>query len=181
MLVKIMAILAHPDLNASRANQALCLELQRSGGVLLHDLYGAYPDWEIDVEQEQQLLLEHDRVILQFPLYWYSSPPLLKKWFDDVLEYGWAYGSSGDKLKGKEFMVATTTGGSDKEYRSGGFNRYTLSELLRPIERTLTRCGAEFLPPFVTYNTTKATDAELLQEAQRYAETARMASELLIS
>lgn len=180
MLVKIMAILAHPDLNTSRANRALCLELQRAG-VLLHDLYGAYPDWNIDVKQEQQLLLEHDRIILQFPLYWYSSPPLLKKWFDDVLEYGWAYGSGGDQLKGKAFMVATTTGGSEKEYRSGGFNRYTLSELLRPIERTLTRCDAEFLPPFVTYNTTKATDVELMQEAQRYAETARMPSELLMS
>lgn len=77
-------------------------------------------------------------------------------------------------------MVATTTGGSDKEYRSGGFNRYTLSELLRPIERTLNRCGAEFLPPFVTYNTTKANDAELMQEARRYAEIVRMPSELLI-
>lgn len=177
--MKIMAILAHPDLDASRANRALCLELQRSG-MLIHDLYEAYPDWNIDVEQEQQLLLKHDRIILQFPLYWYSSPPLLKKWFDDVLMHGWAFGSGGDKLKSKEFMVATTTGGSDKEYRSGGFNRYTLSELLRPIERTLNRCGAEFLPPFVTYNTTKANDAELMQEARRYAEIVRMPSELLI-
>lgn len=90
--MKIITILAHPDFEASRANRALCLELQRSG-MLIHDLYEAYPDWNIDVEHEQQLLLKHGRIILQFPLYWYSSPPLLKKWFDDVLMHGWAFGS----------------------------------------------------------------------------------------
>jgi len=49
-------------------------------------------------------LLEHDRIVLQFPMYWYSMPPLLKKWLDDVLTYNFAYGSKGDKLKGKDLQ-----------------------------------------------------------------------------
>ena len=36
------------------------------------------PNWEFNIEEEQKLLVEHDRYIFQFPLYWYSSPPLLK-------------------------------------------------------------------------------------------------------
>lgn len=64
--------------------------IARKPDVTIHQLYETYPDWNIDVVREQSLLLEHDRIVLQFLFYWYSSPPLLKKWFDDVLMYGWA-------------------------------------------------------------------------------------------
>ena len=39
---------------------------------------------------------------------------IIKKWFDDVLTYGFAYGSKGDKVKGKEFGVAISIGGLEK-------------------------------------------------------------------
>ncbi|MED4584587.1 NAD(P)H-dependent oxidoreductase [Brevibacillus choshinensis] len=168
--MKIMVIVAHPQLNESRANQALALELKKQGDILIRDLYQEYPDYNIDVQREQQLLLDYDRVVFQFPFYWYSCTPLLKKWFDDVLTYGWAFGPGGIHLKGKEFMVATTAGGTEKAYRSGGDNYYTISELLRPIERTLTRCNGTFLPAFVTYDANQATDEYLAREAKRYAE-----------
>ena len=61
-------------------------------GVRLHDLYEAYPDFLIDVEAEQALLLEHDVIVFQHPVYWYSSPAILKEWQDLVLEHGFAYG-----------------------------------------------------------------------------------------
>ncbi len=118
--LKIMVIIAHPQLNHSRANQTWILELKKHANIDVRDLYQEYPDWKIDREREQQLLLQYDRVVFQFPFYWYSSPPLLKKWFDDVLTYGWAFGPGGDHLKGKEFIVATTTGGTESGYRSGG-------------------------------------------------------------
>nr|WP_260506727.1 NAD(P)H-dependent oxidoreductase [Brevibacillus brevis] len=71
--------------------------LQYPNDITIHEIYKEYPDWNIDVPREQQLLEAYDHVIFQFPLYWYSYPPLLKKWFDDVFAYGWAYGSNGDK------------------------------------------------------------------------------------
>lgn len=167
--MRIMVVCAHPRLNDSRANRALAREIEGSPGVLFRDLYREYPDWKIDAEREQALLLRHDRIVLQFPFYWYSCPPLLKKWFDDVLTPGWAYGPGGHHLQGKEFMVATTVGGTEKAYRSGGDNRFTVSELLRPIERTLTRCGGVFLPAFAVYGANQATDEELTLEARNYA------------
>jgi len=167
--MKIMVIAAHPNLNESRANQAFVKEAAAHTGVDVRDLYQAYPDWQIDAAQEQRLLLEYDRVVFQFPFYWYSCPPLLKKWFDDVLTYGWAFGPGGDHLKGKEFIVATTTGGSENGYRSGGYNGFTISELIRPIQNTIIRCNGTFLPIFVTYNANEASNDDLHQEAKRYA------------
>lgn len=168
--MKIMVIAAHPQLDRSRANQALLGELKEDAGIFIRDLYREYPDWNIDVEKEHRLLLEHDRIVLQFPFYWYSCPPLLKKWFDDVLTFGWAYGPGGDRLLGKEFLVGTTAGGPDRSYRAGGDNRFTVDELLRPIERTLTRCNGTYLPAFVVYDANQSADAELAREARRYAE-----------
>ena len=68
----------------------------RLRGVTFHDLYELYPDFDVQVEQEQELLISHDMIILQHPFYWYSCPPLLKQWIDLVLEHGWAYGKEGE-------------------------------------------------------------------------------------
>ncbi|MFC5403331.1 NAD(P)H-dependent oxidoreductase [Cohnella soli] len=178
--MKTMVISAHPCLEQSRANQAMSRELKRYEDISFRDLYAEYPDWTIDVKHEQNLLLQVDRVVLQFPFYWYSSPPLLKKWLDDVLTYGWAFGSGGDNLKGKEFIIATTAGGTENSYRAGGENLYTVSEMLRPIERTLTKCGITYLPAFVTYNANAGSESYLAEEAIRYAAYIHEPSEALV-
>ncbi|MHA6484958.1 NAD(P)H-dependent oxidoreductase [Paenibacillus sp. strain BS8-2] len=165
--MKTMVIVAHPNLNNSEWNKALLCELNKLPNIHIRDLYQEYSNWSINVEQEQQLLMKYDRIVFQFPLYWYSCPPLLKKWFDDVLTFGWAFGPGGENLKGKEFMIATTTGGSENEYRAGGRNWFTLSEYMRPIQSTITRCNGTFLPAFVSYNPTAGT---LKDEAKRYTE-----------
>ena len=54
----------------------------------VHELYSEYPDGVIDVEREQALVEEHQNIVLQFPVYWFNCPPLLKQWCDDVLTYG---------------------------------------------------------------------------------------------
>ncbi|MCM3628424.1 NAD(P)H-dependent oxidoreductase [Paenibacillus glycanilyticus] len=179
--MKILVIAAHPQLNASRANKAFLKGLSKySQDIHVHDLYQLYPNWIIDVEKEQQLLLQYDRIVLQFPFYWYSCPPLLKKWLEEVMAHGWAYGPGGDQLIGKEFLVATTTGGTEKAYRSGGDNQFTISEFLRPLERTITRCNGTYLPAFVSYAVMTATDETLAEEAIRYAEHIRTPLPVLV-
>src|ERR1700754_351570 len=109
--MKTLVIVAHPELNTSRINRKWMhrLGVPRSRDVTVHDLYAAYRDRPIDVAREQALLKAHDRVILQFPFFWYSAPPLLKTWIDMVLEHGWAYGPGGHALRGKEFGIAVST------------------------------------------------------------------------
>lgn len=178
--MNILVISAHPHLQDSRGNKALAHELGSYDHIRFHNLYEQYPDWNIDVEKEQQLLLANDRVVLQFPVFWYSTPPLLKKWFDDVFTFGWAYGPGGTQLQGKEFLAAVTTGGTEKQYRSGGQNAFTISELLRPIQATVTKVGGSYLPAFVLYHVQERTDDDLAEQAKAYAKHIRQdAAELV--
>ena len=170
--MKILVILAHPHFEQSRINKRLAAELGNQPGVTVHDLYQVYPDEKIDVQQEQALLSSHDRIILQFPFHWYSAPALLKKWQDSVLGYGWAFGPGGDKLKGKEIMIATSTGGPTHAYVAGGYNHFTMSELLRPFQAVSNLIGTKYLMPFVFHDVRNASDETLETKAQEYAQHA---------
>lgn len=146
---KTLIIVAHPNLETSVVNKAWREQLSKEVEGTVHDLYASYPDEVIDVEKEQALLLAHDRIVFQFPFYWYSSPSLLKKWQDEVLSFGWAYGPGGTKLNGKEFMLAISTGGPAEAYQAGGHNRYSMSELTRPFQAMANLTGMQFLPSFI--------------------------------
>jgi glutathione-regulated potassium-efflux system ancillary protein KefG len=143
-------------------------------------LYREYPDWKIDVEREQRLLLAHDRIVFQFPWYWFSCPALLKKWMEDVLTPGWAYGPGGTALEGKEFVTAFTAGGTVKSYQAGGDNWHSVSDYLKPIQSTIKRCHVVFLPPFVLYNSKFATEEELREAAAQYVEHILSEAKILV-
>lgn len=144
---KTLVILAHPHLDTSVINVARVKALAaHADRVTVRSLYDLYPDEKIDVAAEQAAIRAHDRVIFQFPLFWFSTPSLLKKWFDEVLTYGFVYGPGGDALAGKAIGVAVSTGGKGEAYRAGGQNAHTLDELLRPIQQTAAFCRATWLP-----------------------------------
>ena len=163
-----LVLFAHPAIRQSRVQRRLRAAAESVPDVTVHDLYDAYPDFDVDVDAEQQRLLAHDVVLLQHPLYWYSVPPLVKQWFDLVLEHGWAYGKRGCALRDKFGGVAISAGGRAAAYRPDGFNRYTLPELLRPVEATLRLCGMRWLPPFFVTGTHAMDDAEVDAAAARY-------------
>ncbi|EFL23286.1 general stress protein 14 (GSP14) [Streptomyces himastatinicus ATCC 53653] len=166
--VRTLVVLAHPDLPASRVNAALAEAARPVDGVTLHDLYATYPDLAIDVEREQRLLLEHDRIVLQFPFYWYSAPPLLKKWLDEVFLRGFAYGSQGTALRGKALLVATTAGASEEMYRPEGFKRFTVAELLNTFDATANITGMRYEEPFVVHGTHGMGGAALAAHQEHY-------------
>lgn len=93
--MKTLVIISHPDIMESGSQQYLLSSIPNDTNITVRHLESLYPDFKIDVPKEQALLKEHDRIIFQFPLYWYSSPALLKKWQDDVLTDGFAYGKKG--------------------------------------------------------------------------------------
>lgn len=147
MSKKILYLVVHPHLERSVANKAIADKVDATGLVKRHDLYGAYPDGKIDVAKEQALLAWADLVILQFPFQWYSTPPLLKAWQDEVLKYGFAFTMDGSpsQLRGKEILASITSGGPKDAYASGGYNRFTYEEMLRPLEQTFTLCQMKWL------------------------------------
>lgn len=156
---KVLVLFAHPRLEKSRSNRALLRHLPRE--VTFRDLYELYPDFNVDVAEEQRLLHDHDVIVFHHPLYWYSAPPLVKQWIDLVLTFGWAYGPGGAALKGKVAFHVLTTGGPESAYQLDGFHGFTLAEFLRPLQRTMTLCGMTWLPPFVVHGTHRRTDEEL--------------------
>ncbi|MEM7772608.1 MAG: NAD(P)H-dependent oxidoreductase [Cyanobacteria bacterium P01_A01_bin.37] len=161
---RVLVLFAHPALEKSRINRHLFQAIDGLEHVTRHDLYEAYPDFHIDVEHEQQLLINHDIVVFQHPLYWYSSPAILKEWQDLVLEYGFAYGHEGTALHGKKFLTAITTGGTRDAYCRQGYNVYSVRELLRPFEQTARLCGMTYLPPFVIYGSHQIRDPQQLNK-----------------
>ena len=164
----VLLVLAHPALERSRANRALAKAAKSQSGVTFHDLYETYPDFAIDIEREQAALLAHDVIALQFPLYWYSTPALLKEWLDLVWLHGFAYGIDGNALAGKRLFVACTTGGGAKAYHAHGYNRFSMDDFLRPLEQTAYLCGMVWETPFVVHGAAVKTDEALKAEADRY-------------
>ena len=149
----ILVISGHPDLDQSNTNTVILEQLTRSlDHVSLRRLDTLYPDYRIDIAAEQQALLDANIIVLQFPFYWYSVPALLKKWIDDVFAYDFAYGSRGDKLKGKDFMLSFTIGGPKESYQPLGYNHFSIEQLLRPLEQTAYLAGMTYHPPTYTHS-----------------------------
>ncbi|WP_095497436.1 NAD(P)H-dependent oxidoreductase [Paraferrimonas haliotis] len=159
---KVLILFAHPAQSRSEVNLPLFRASQRIKGVTCVDLYAEYPRFRIDIKREQQRLLDHDVVIFMFPLFWYSTPSILKEWQDLVLEYGFAYGSEGNALHGKTLMCAISAGGAQEAYQRGGINHYHIDELLTPIERTAALIGMNYLPPYVLFHARTAADEQRL-------------------
>ena len=109
------------------------------------------------------------------PMYWYSSPALLKQWQDDVLTYGWAYGSTGKALHGKEIALAVSPGAPASSYDHSGDAHYELHELLRPFQAMSNMVGTRFVTPFITAGTLTLSDEDLEKQAESY--TAWLTSE----
>lgn len=172
--MKVTVLVFHPHLAQSRVNAFFIKQLQEKSlpNVAIYDEYQLYPQGQIEVSQEQQLLEQSDRIVLQFPFYWYSSPALLKKWEDVVLEHGWAYGTNGDKLHGKELQLVVSAGAPAENYQPDGAFHVTMAELLSPFKATSNLIGTKFMPPFVTKGVMQhLDDVQLAKRAQEYIET----------
>jgi glutathione-regulated potassium-efflux system ancillary protein KefG len=149
--MRILVLFAHPAFHKSKVNKFLVEGLDNIEGVTFHDLYQEYPELEIDVKREQELLTDHEVIIMQFPLFWYSTPAILKEWQDLVLEHGWAFGTKGNALKDKLFICSISAGGPRKAYRIGDFHNHTINQLLSPLRQTAVLCKMKPLPPFVVH------------------------------
>ncbi len=164
----ILVLAAHPNLHLSRVNRALMQAVQSATNVTVRDLYALYPDHLIDVPAEQALAGQADLIVWLHPIHWYSMPPLMKQWLDDVLTVGWAYGPGGQALRGKDMWLVATTGGTQEAYHPQGYNRYFFDAFLPPYEQTATLCGLRFLPPLILHGAHAVSRQELEAHVQVY-------------
>lgn len=149
MKKKVLVLYAHPSQHRSEVNAPLFNAAQAIEGVTCVDLYAEYSQFDINIDKEQARLLEHDVIVFQFPLYWYSTPALLKEWQDLVLEYGFAYGTDGIALKDKLMLCVVSAGGKEEAYKAEGYNHFTIRQLLAPIEQMAALTNMHYLPPYL--------------------------------
>ena len=164
-----LVIVAHPHLQQSRTNRTL-MRAAAQTQANVRDLYALYPDYLIDVEAEQAALGTATLVVWQHPIHWYSAPPLMKLWIDEVLAFGWAYGPGGTALRGKDLWLVASTGGPEESYHPDRYNRYFFDAFLPPFEQTAVLCGMRFVPPLLVHGAHAASDDKLAELARVYAQ-----------
>ncbi len=163
--MKTTVFVFHPHLDESSKVNKLYVQKLKDAGYEVRDLYKLYPDFKIDVAQEQAALTAADRIVLLFPMYWYSSPALLKQWEDDVLAYGWAYGGTTRALEGKELLLVVSAGAPAEVYTHE--HAYTVTDLLRPFQASACYTGMKYLKPYITTGALGISSAVLAEKAQR--------------
>ncbi len=126
---------------------------------------------EIDVDKEQKLLMKADRIIFQFPLYWYAAPAGLKNWEDKVLTRNFVYGDDNDNLGDKEFGIVVSTGMPLKDFRRGGRENITIDQMMAPYRAIADRAKMKIMPAFTISQFQYLDDQkqmQLLIDYQRY-------------
>lgn len=151
---------AHPGHSFSHANSAMFRAAQGVEGITSVDLYHEYPRHIIRINHEQEQLTRHDVILLQFPLFWYSAPSLIKEWIDLVFEHGFAYGEGGNQLRGKWLMLAVTASAPKDAYSPQGYQHFPLRTFLTPFEQTARLSQMRFAAPYVLYDSQSVDPAD---------------------
>lgn len=168
-MAKVLILFAHPALHRSRVHRPMIEAVRGLENVTFHDLYEEYPDFHISEPREHDLLDQHDVIVFQHPLYWYTCPSLLTEWIDLVLSPGWAFGDGGGKLKGKKLLSAITAGFGGELYKDSDYDRrYPVAYFMLPFDQIAYQCGMDYLQPIVFKNMKSATDADVRDHARKY-------------
>lgn len=166
---KVYFLFAHPYRNRSRVNATILERVSGLSHVSVCDLYEQYPDFSIHIDREKDQLEQHDVIFIQHPFLWFSMPPLLKLWMDEVLEIGFAYGPQGNSLRGKTLQLSLSVSGTKEAYQSTGQNQFELHEFLTPYIQTARMCGLNWVEPLVLFDSTRTN----LERIEAHAEHVR--------
>lgn len=166
---QIISLFAHPQLRHSRVHKKLLQPQIDHPQVLVRDLYELYPDYIINVENEQNILRMADIIIWQFPVHWYSTPAILKEWIDCVFTPNFAFGPMGKELNGKYLWPVLSCGGSFASYSKTGSNHYSLKTFLLPLVQTAKHCGMNVFDPYVIYHANQMNDEEIEKKVLHFS------------
>lgn len=145
-----LVIFGHTFWNDSKVNKALLESISVQSDITIHNLSEVYKDFKINSKTEIELLQKADSIVFQFPLFWFSTPSILKEWQDVVLS-AILYGSNPELLKNKKFGIVTTAGGAEGSY--DGHHGATLRQMLTPIYESFKYLGTNVRDYYCIFET----------------------------
>jgi putative NADPH-quinone reductase len=157
----VLFVFAHPDISRSRANKAFAGLARTIEGVEVYNLYARYPDLYVSGAEDREKLEGAAGIVLQFPIYWYAGPALLKEWIDRTFASGWAYGRGGAALRGKKLLISITTGSQSDAYGPEGVHSHPVNDYLKPYAQIARFCGMKWQRPLVFHHARGASDPAL--------------------
>ena len=123
-----------------------------------------------DIRAEQDKIACADALVVQFPLWWFGMPAILKGWFDRVFVQGFAFGVTGDDgrtlrygaggLAGRRALVITTAGARPTGLGARGVHGDAEDVLFPLLHGTLFYTGMDVLPPLVVTGADRAGPAD---------------------
>lgn len=195
-MAKIHIIIAHPSsdsYNYALLNAATCA-LSSAHTVTVTDIYqylasghaavqpyGSKRDeaMALQIHQEQKIIADSELTIIQFPLYWFSFPGLLKNYWEQVLEPGFAYPGKFENSPlndGRKLMFSITTQSTAEDFTDQGLCG-SMHNILYPMTVAFRFVGFSILEPFVAYNVTDQKQEDLQRGLQEFAKYAVSAAE----
>ena len=159
-MTKTLIIISHPDVTQSSSQQFLLASIKGEELIQIRHLESILAEQEnnhFDKRIERACLQDADRIIFQFPLYWYQCPSVMKQWMDEVLTLNLS-----QKAK-KEFGIVVTVGAKQDRYTAGGSVGFGIEELLRPYQALANQLGWNYQTPFVVYQFQYLTETQKQQ------------------
>ena len=167
--MKTMVVISHPTIQTSSSQQFFLATLKGEEAVTVRHLdevwSEAKPHFTKSDEEKALVDSSAERLILQFPMYWYQAPSVMKEWIDTVMSK-----SAPFTKQIKELGIVVTLGVKEEAFRAGGKEQFTLPELLRPFQALANAMGWTYLPIFEVhqfdYKTEEAKQALLVEYLQ---------------
>lgn len=128
-----------------------------------------------DITTELEKIAAADHIILQFPMWWFGMPAILKGWFDRVFVKGFAYDAgkmfATGLLQGKTASITVTTQSPQAAYQKDGVHGAVITEFLLPVHHTLRFAGIRTREPFVVFgafNVEEERKRGIMNEYEKY-------------
>ena len=126
-----------------------------------------------DLERQIARLEAADLLILQFPLWWFGLPAMLKGWVDRSFAMGRIYGDGRmydtGRFRGRRALLSLTTGGAPAGYTPDGLHG-DIDGVLRPIRRGILEfVGFDLLASEVVWQPARLTEAGRAAALDRWA------------
>lgn len=167
---KTLVIFAHPYFEYSTTSVELIKVYQDVENLTFKDLYEEFPDFHITPFRERKRIRAYERLVFHFPLIWFSIPPLLKLWIDEVFDMTWTM-QTDHPLQNKDAVIIVTIGGKEENYTENGMYETTIKELLKSLTLSLKVNQIDVKELITIHDADDLTKEALLQYSEKITKT----------